>query len=401
MASINEFFFMRNGFETFRLEPDKHSYLLFGSHDREQRDHLLEHLEEASYSLEGYKSVVIGDYGRGKTHQSRNIEFEISQRGLNLCPVYVRCTEFKVKEIFSTFFKELVLSIPTEDIKEMAQTYEEKTISGDFPALETIIDDEDVARVFRSGLAAPNLDVVRLSMRWLGGEQKLDMQLVAGNMPALTVSKQFGSVMRGIVQLYRKVKRKVPVYLIDEAERFSLVSNTDAYWSWLAALRELTDIIGVALIFFIGQKSRDEIPVMFAQDEIQTRIGVSNYVEFYDQSRDDVRDFLTELLQTIIRKGPVSNDHKEILEKKFGKEIDNAIPEELQTIVGDDGELLKTYPFTIDAFEKLIDHCATAEYSNRPREVLIMVQKAAGRAMRSGSRLIDSSVLDETSRDGI
>jgi predicted RNA-binding protein Jag len=189
--------------------------------------------------------------------------------------------------------------------------------------------------------------------------------------------------------------------LIDEAERFSLVSNTDAYWSWLAALRELTDIIGVALIFFIGQKSRDEIPVMFAQDEIQTRIGVSNYVEFYDQSRDDVRDFLTELLQTIIRKGPVSNDHKEILEKKFGKEIDNAIPEELQTIVGDDGELLKTYPFTIDAFEKLIDHCATAEYSNRPREVLIMVQKAAGRAMRSGSRLIDSSVLDETSRDGI
>ena len=42
---------------------------------------------------------------------------------------------------------------------------------------------------------------------------------------------------------------------------------------------KLTDIVGAALIFFIGSKSRDELPAMFLQDEVMTRIGVSNYVE--------------------------------------------------------------------------------------------------------------------------
>src|SRR5262245_2042613 len=192
MKTMTDFFFMRDGFQTFRLEPDKHNFLLFGKRDRAQRNHLLEHLEEASYSLEGYKSVIIGDYGRGKTHQSKNIEFEIESRDLSLYPIYVKCIEFKAKESFSTFFKELVTGISTEHLQRLAKEYEERRAKGDVSALETIIGDEDVARVFRHGLSAPNPDVVRLSMRWLGGEQKLDMKLIAGNLPSLQVSKQFG-----------------------------------------------------------------------------------------------------------------------------------------------------------------------------------------------------------------
>ena len=113
MRTMTEYFFMRDGFKSFRLEPDKHNYLIFGDRDRVQRDYLLDHLEEASYSLEGYKSVVIGDYGRGKTHQSKNLEYEIKRRGLNLYPLYIKCTEFKSKEQFSAFFRELLLGIPT------------------------------------------------------------------------------------------------------------------------------------------------------------------------------------------------------------------------------------------------------------------------------------------------
>src|SRR5215471_9676369 len=117
MKTMTDFFFMRNGFETFRLEPEKHSFLLFGKRDRAQRDHLLEHLEEASYSLEGHKSVVTGDFGRGKTHQSKNLKYEIEKRGLDLYPIYIKCIEFKAKEPFSTFFTELVKGIPTEYIQ--------------------------------------------------------------------------------------------------------------------------------------------------------------------------------------------------------------------------------------------------------------------------------------------
>src|SRR6267142_1186259 len=72
-----EWFFMRPGFDTFLLEPEKHARYVFGDRDREQRDHLLESLEEAAYSHDGYKAAVFGDYGRGKTHQCHNLIHEI------------------------------------------------------------------------------------------------------------------------------------------------------------------------------------------------------------------------------------------------------------------------------------------------------------------------------------
>lgn len=401
MKKITDYFFMRNGFETFRLEPDKHSFLLFGKRDRTQRDHLLDHLLEASYSLEGYKSVVLGDYGRGKTHQSKNIEYEINRNKLNLYPIYVKCIEFKVKEQFSTFFKELLLSIPTEEIKSMSQAYIEKVSTGEAPPMRNIVEDEDIALVFQQGLASPNLNIVRLSLRWLGGEQKLKMDLIGENLPSLQTSRQFGSVMKGIVQLFKTIKGKVPVYMVDEAERFQLITNPDCYWSWLAALRELTDIVGVAFIFFIGAKSRDQLPIIFMQDEVMTRIGVSNYVEFYNQGREDLKDFLIELMQTIIRKGPVPDALKPALLDKIGEPLDEKAPEELLSILNEHGQALETYPFTSEAFEQFIEQCAVSELSNKPREALIRIQKAAARAMHKDSKFIDGAILEEISRDGI
>src|SRR5438093_5906028 len=185
---------------------------------------------------------------------------------------------------------------------------------------------------------------------------------------------------------------------MDGAERFALVSNTDSYWSWLAALRELTEIVGVAMIFFIGSKSRDELPAMFLQEEVMTRIGVSNYVEFYNQGREDLRDFLNEMFQTMIRKGPVPEALQPVLAATLGSQLDDSIPETLQAVVDNQGESLETYPFTSEALEQLIEDCATSDLSNKPREVLIRVQKAASRAVRKGSRLIDSAILEEISK---
>ncbi len=401
MKTLNEYFFMRNGFQTFRLEPDKHSYLLVGKKDRGQRDHLLDRLEEASYSLEGYKSVVIGDFGRGKTHQSKNIEFEINRRKLKLHPIYVKCGEFKTKEPFSTFFKELVLSIKTEKINQLATDYQRGVNEGKFVPLQRVIDDEDVAQVFVKGLTAPNLEVVRSSMRWLGGEPKIDMTAVSSGLPVLNVSKQFGSVVKGLVQLFKEVDGLVPLFLIDEAERFQLITNTDAYWSWLAALRELTEIVGIALIFFIGSKSRDDIPAMFATDEVMTRIGVSNYVEFYNPGREDLADFLKELFQTLIKKGAVPEPLKPVLQEKIGDDIDGRVPPQLQSVLSDAGESLETYPFTQEAFQQFIETCATEGLANKPREVLIRIQKAASRAVRLEKPFITNAILEETTRDGI
>jgi Cdc6-like AAA superfamily ATPase len=401
MNTLTEFFFMRDNFETFRLEPEKHGYLLFGRKDREQRNHLLNHLEEASYSLEGYKSVVVGDYGRGKTHQSRNLESEIKRMKLAVHPVYLKCPEFKSKEPFNTFFRELLLGLSADKLSMLATEYERLTQAKQKPPLQEVLNDEFIGLVMRKGLTAPNRDVVVTSMRWLGGETKIDMGQVSSSLPPLTSSKQFGSVMRGIVQLFREIDKTVPLYIVDEAERFALVSNTDSYWSWMASMRELTEIPGVAFLFFVGAKSRDDLPAMFSTDEIVTRVGVSNYVEFYNQSKEDLEDFLKELLHTLIRKGPLADPFRSTLQDKLSEGIDAPVPSELLEILKDQSATLETYPFTVEAFNKFVDDSLMADLSNKPREVLIRVQKAVGRAMRYGQRLIDSKILDEITKDGI
>lgn len=401
MSKMNEYFFMRDGFSTFSLEPKNDRNLLFGERDRAQRDHLLEHLEESSYSLEGYKSVVLGDFGRGKTHQSMNLEYEINRRNLDLYPIYIKCVEYSSKEAFGSFFKEFIESIDSELLKEMAQTYKEKINKSEVPSFVELVDDEYIAKVFNEGLTAPNIEIVRLCKRWLGGAQKLKMDSIDPNLPHLDVSRSYGNVMKGVVQLFKVTKGKVPLYLIDEAQRFGLVTNTDAYWSWLAALREIAEQSGVALIFFIGAVNRDDLPAMFLNDELMSRIGVSNYVEFFNQGRDELANFLTEMLQTIIRKGPIPEPLREALSDRIGKEVDEDASEELKSLVNEHNEKIETYPFTEDGFNDLIEKCATAHLSNRPRELLKLTQKAAGRAIRKNARLIDSSIIEEITKEGI
>ena len=74
--------------------------------------------------------------------------------------------------------------------------------------------------VMRRGLTAADHDVVRNSMRWLGGEAKVPMGLVSQALkPQLTDSREFGAVMRGFAQMFVTVDKKVPLFLIDELGR--------------------------------------------------------------------------------------------------------------------------------------------------------------------------------------
>src|SRR2546426_312186 len=98
MKEMSTYFFMRQGFDKFHLEPAPHRKLLIGNHDRKYRDAVLFGLEEASYGMEGHKAVIFGDFGRGKTHEAHNIMWEVEDRKLPIYPVYVRSHEFKAKE---------------------------------------------------------------------------------------------------------------------------------------------------------------------------------------------------------------------------------------------------------------------------------------------------------------
>ena len=397
--TMASWFFMRPGFTTFRLEPEQRPEFLFGTRERQKRDLLLEEIEGASYSNDGHKAVIFGDYGRGKTRMCHNLVFEIGRHGLNVVPVYLRCSAYTSKEPFLSLFKEMVTRHSTDDMSRIASEYVRRMGSDGVPALVDVVQSEDIALVMSRGLTAVDHDVVRNSMRWLGGEAKVPMGLISQALKSqLTDSREFGAVMRGLSQMFVTVERKVPLYLVDEAERLQNVSNVDTYWSWLASLRELTQILNAGFMFFVGANTKNDVPTILVQDEITRRIGVANYIEFQNPGRDDLREFLLELLGTFIRKGEAPEPHRSVLSEESR---DSAVPDELMQITAGEPRRLETYPFEPDAFDEFVEQLTSSDKSSKPSEALIRLQKAAQRAMRTNVRVINSKMVDTIGSEGL
>ena len=397
--TMNSWFFMRSGFDTFQLEPDRHRQFLLGHRERRQRDLLMSDIENAVYAMDGHKAVVFGDYGRGKTHLCQHLAYELERRGVDVLPIYVKCSSYGSKEPFSSLFRELVSGLKADRMHEVADAYFRLAQKGEAPAIEDIVQSDDIALVINRGLTAPASDVVRSSMRWLGVEPKVDMGLVSNGLrPQLTDSREFGSVLKGLSHMIRTIQNKVPVYLIDEAERLQNVNNVDTFAMWNAALREITELPKVGMLFFVGALTRNDLPVVLMLDEIKRRIGIVNYVEFENPSGDQIKDFLFELFATSIQKGPVPEEQRVALGDAAG---DDSVPEELKHLTDGDPLALKTYPFEPTAFEEFVEQVSTGEASSKPSEVLKRVQKIAQRAMRADARLINVKLVEALAAEGM
>lgn len=397
--TLQDWFFMRDGFDTFRLLPDKHRKYLFGARERRQRDFLLGAIEETSYSADGQKSVVFGDYGRGKTHLCHNLEFSVGVDGLRVLPVYVKCSAFKSREPFSTFFQQLIRSHPVRDIQRVAMAYATKVGAGEATPLNEVIRSDSIATVMTMGLAAPNLDAVSTSLRWLGGEQKIQMSLISSGLPPhLADSQDFGEVMRGLAHMFLEIDGKTPLYLVDEAERLEGVTNPDVYVTWLASLREITEIVNVGIIFFIGANTRNNLPALLLHDEIQRRIGFSNYIELMNGGRDELRAFVDEVLATSIRKGEVPESQREVVEPGA---LATDVPDELRAIVGDDPARLAAFPFEPDALVEFMEQVTADSNASKPSEMLMRLQRAAQRAMKQDQLTIDMAIVEAIASEAL
>ena len=397
--TIASWFFLRPTITTFQLEPEQHPEFVFGTRERAQRDHLFEEIEGASFGDAGFKAVVFGDYGRGKTRMCQNLRFEIQRAGLRIAPIYVKCSSFTSKAPFYALFREMILKHPTNEVMRIATEYGRLVAAQKAQPLIEIVQSEDIALVMSKGLQMLDPDMVRTCMRWLSGEPKVAMDGVSKTIkPQLTDSSEFGAVMRGLSHMIATVDRKVVVYFIDEAERFNNITNADAFTVWLVSLRELTEIAGVGLIFFVGAVSRNELPVLLLQEEIMRRIGIVNYIEFLNPSRDDLRAFLKELFSTCIRKGEVPEPHRLVAPQDV---LDSTIPEELSAITNGEADRLEAYPFEPEALDEFVEDVAAGGATNKPSEVLKRLLKATQRAIRKDRRTIDPSIVREINAEGV
>ncbi len=375
---LQTWFHLKDGFNSFKLIPQEHARHLFGERDQKLRDELLMSLRECAYSKNGYRAIIYGPSGRGKTHLANNLKIKATEEGFPLELVYVNCPTIRsAKEPLKTFFGAMFRSIPPAMVKrfvtkfvEMAQ---QNPLEWQTPVLKELNHDTILLRVIPDGLLLPIENTVRGILGWLGGEPYNIGTIVQDAPEQLEDGGQIARNLGALANMLLLAEGKNLIFLVDEAERLQTIQSGEHYWTWLSALRECFRRPSVGLILFVIAENTDYIPRIMMEHEIFSRIGSNNILASPPFSQPDAESFLSQLLGAMIKRDPM--------------------PDELQAILAETGQPDFCYPFHEDAYHEFIEHHSVGTEESKPQELLNNLERAAQRAITLDKKMIDIKVL--------
>ena len=140
-------------------------------------------------------------------------------------------------------------------------------------------------------------DGARIAWDWLRGvELKASEARTVGLPPSLEQSTQLVAVLRMIGLIVKEIEDRVLILFLDEAEKLKDV--TDGIPHWTASLRHLADVQERQIGFILAASFRDlnDGPEALVDQQVQTRIGPTNYLQLPDFQENDAKEFCKNLL---------------------------------------------------------------------------------------------------------
>jgi hypothetical protein len=384
-VNLTQFYGLRNGRTSLSLDPDRNVEdrgLLFGDDYQQKFEDIYDKLEELSNAKLGYKAVYWGDFGLGKTHFLRHLQYivqnpdKIGKTPIAVRALYVKCSAFKRRAPFADFAAELIKALSPDDLGRLVSQYVDMKGAH---ALREVANSDNIADAFGvignfPGLARQN------AIRWLCGEQltstDLDNIAAAGTRLSgiLCKGKEFASVIAIIAELVSTVEDKVLTFLIDEGEKLRNISEPDAYENWIDSLMAITELKKLGLIFTIGAGTRDKLPDLLEEPEIQRRIDLTGYVELPILSESNIRDFVEDALAGLI-----------------DLSISAAAADSGVTAKSENANI---WPFSKEGMEAFVLHCQEGDNANKPSAILTGLQILVLRAYRLKTVPIDESFVE-------
>ncbi len=383
MPLVKDWFFLKPNFTSFKISPQKHPQYLFGNEDGALRDTLLTSLRESTYSQLGYRAIVFGQAGRGKTHLANHLLYRARTNSLPLEMVYVDCPTIpSPKSPVLTLFSQILKSIPADTIRRVGPVYFERKTAEWENRVQEELKSTSIYKALIQGLTIVNPEIIVKMLEWLGGEPWDGISVLSSDAPKqITSETQIARNVGALGQIILLAEEKNLIFLLDEAERLQTISGGEHYWKWLAGLRELFRRDAVGFLLFIIARNRDDIPVVLLEDEIMSVIGANNIYPCPPYAQQQAESFLRQLLENVVRRDPA--------------------PPELAQILGEAGEQIDTYPFTKDAFDRFIEYHSIGQNVNIPREIINGLESAARRAISENKRFIDGIVLQQVIQGNI
>jgi hypothetical protein len=375
-TDFREWFCLKDGKDNYSIVPERDQAFLFG--EAEWRDQIEEALRISLVLKEPLRLVWWGQYGIGKTHRVLYTRHVIERDNLAFFPVYVVSRDVADKSGFERLQYDLVNNIGYADMRSWVANYLQKIQLGQSKAehFERVTSVVDVANAVRR-LGDVDDQISGAAWKFLTGQKLETNQLVFARVSKdrLDSSVEYAAVLKCFAVVVQHELGKQLLYLVDQVEALSKITNRNAEAAWVETFRSILDLPNVGIVLCIGAERLEGLPTIVIAPEIRSRFKQSNYLQIAAYEEQVAADFLKGLLT----------------EWTDQSKLDKAVRgNALDTI---DGFNKTSYPFTEPAFELFCRYLTVDPRLAKPREIIERLNKTTVYAYLRQERLITPDVL--------
>lgn len=376
MDTMQTWFGLKQGHIDFTIANDTDARLFFARHELDEK--LQGILRRSFRTGNPPKFVLYGEYGVGKTHTMRHVQYVIEHNAeFRARVVFVELPDISAKSRFDVAHGALLDALGFDIARSWIQDYQRKHGQKSQDNIREFTQSGDIAIAF--GNLGAFGDNSRIAWDWLRGVELNSTESRNAGLPnAVTQSGQLVRILQMFGRLCSEVEDNFLILMLDEARKLSSISNQDAINHWVNAFKILADDKTKEVGFIISGSwiETDDMALPLQDAQVLSRFGEQNYIRLHNLDESEAKEFMKSLLSEWI-----DPQRRTEISGKFAAEAD--------------GEAIADYsfPFSSDGLD------AAAKYSTRqggyttPRDIQKTLDDFSNRAIDDGRHILSAAYL--------
>jgi Cdc6-like AAA superfamily ATPase len=373
---MQEWFGLKEEHRDFSIETDTDARLFFARTELDERLNSI--LRRSFRTSTPAKMVLYGDWGVGKTHTMRHLEYVITMNeDFPATVVFVELPDVTTKSTFQVAHAALLDALGLSQAADWVLKFRTLYPNDAQERIQEFTQSEDISTAFANLLALG--EGSRIAWDWLRGLpiSAADARL-AGLPPSLTQSNAFVKVLQMFGRLAQETEKKLLVFMLDEATKLGYVSNTDAVNHWINALKLLADQQTKEIGFIVSASYVDteEMALPLQDPQVLTRFGEPNYIALHRLDDQDTKAFISALVEEW-----VDEQARDRLASEFATQAD--------------GETISaaSFPFTEPGLSMAVEYACRQGGYTTPRDIQVTLDDLFNRAIDDDRHVLSSIYL--------
>lgn len=323
--------------------------------------------------------VLFGDWGVGKTHTMRHIEYIIDHNpDFPAKVVFRELPNIERKSKFDVAHGALLDALGFDTVVSWLQDYQRT--EGDLRnQFKNWTQSEDIAKAFESMLLGRG-DGCKAAWNWLRGLNLSAAEKTMADVSSrLTETSNFIHVLKVLGRLCQKIEEKQLIFMIDEAAKLVDVTDNDCHRNWMDAFRLTADDDNTffGMIISASFQNIEDMPPCLEDRQVLGRFGENQYIELTTLDPPDTKEFIEAILEQWIDDTKRSALLNTFEAEKDGERMSNKL----------------TFPFTDDGLSQLVDKAVADGQVSSPRNIQHTMDDILNRAIDDSRHILSGQYV--------